>query len=65
MDGSTDSGSNEVLVVFCVKNGNAFEIQADCRYLALVKPTQADAEGLLSYLSEGLHPIKYFRSIFC
>ena len=31
------------------------KIQARCRYLALVKPTQADVEGLLSCLGEALH----------
>ena len=58
MDGSTDCGNTEielVLVTFCVKNDEAYEIQARCRYLALVKPTRADAEGLLSCLGEVLH----------
>ena len=58
MDGSTDCGNTEVelvLVAFCVKNDEAYETQARCWYLALVKPTRADAEGLLSCLGEALH----------
>ena len=38
-----------------MKNDEAYEIQARCRYLAFVKPTRADAEGLLSCLGEALH----------
>ena len=58
MDGSTDCGNTEVelvLVAFCLKNDEAYVIQAKCRYLALVKPTRADVEGLLSCLGEALH----------
>ena len=50
MDGSTDSGNLEVelvLVVFCVKDDSSCEIQARTRYLAVVKPTRGDADGLL------------------
>ena len=37
---------------FCVKDDNACEIQARSRYLAVVKPTQADADGLLDSLGK-------------
>ena len=57
MDGSTDSGNLEVelvLVVFCMKNDTAREIQACTRYLATVKPAQANADGLLASVDEAL-----------
>ena len=50
MDGSTDSGNLEVelvFAVFCKRDDSACEIRTYIRYLAVVKPTRADAEGLL------------------
>ena len=67
MDGSTDSSNNEVElvpVVFCVKNDGAHEIQTKFLYLALVKPTRADAEWLLKCLGEALHHMN-ISNIFC
>ena len=60
MDGSTDSGNLEVelvLVLFCVKNDDTYKMEACTRYLAVVKPTRADADGLLSCLGEALSRI--------
>ena len=60
MDGSTDSGNLEVelvLVVFCVKDDSSCEKQARTRYLAVVKPTRGDADGLLLGLGEALSRI--------
>ena len=51
MAGSTDSDSGnlevELILVsfFCVKDDNVGEIQARSRYLYVVKPTRADADG--------------------
>ena len=47
-------------MVVCVKDNIACEIQVRTRYLAVVKPTRADAEGLLNSLGEALSRMNIF-----
>ena len=57
MDGSTDAANTEVelvLVLYCSKYDVAREIRSCTRYLAVVNPTQGNAEGLIECLGRAL-----------
>ena len=57
MDGSTDAGNTEVelvLVLYCCKDDVAREVRSCTRYLAVVKPTHSNAEGLVECLGQAL-----------
>lgn len=53
MDGSTDTANMEVelvLVLYCCKDYVVHESRSCTRYLAVVRPTQSNAEGPIEYL---------------
>ena len=53
MDGSTDTANTEVelvLVLYYCKDDVAREMRSRTCYLAVVNPTQGNAEGLVQFL---------------
>jgi len=56
MDGSTDSGNVDdlVLIQYCTKDADAQEMRSCTRYLSLEVPMKADADGLIKYLDNTL-----------
>ena len=53
MDGATDVGNVEnkvVLMQYCASDDDNREIISCCRFLAIVEPTKADADGLIESL---------------
>ena len=57
MDGSTDKGrvENELFVIlFCKKDDTLKEVTTCARYLCVLEPTKADADGLVGCLSRAL-----------
>lgn len=57
MDGSTDKGKveNEVIVIqYCRVDETVEEVRSFSRFLRVVEPVKADADGLIKCLGEGL-----------
>ena len=57
MDGSVDKGKveNEILLVqYCQLDNDLEEVISCSRFLKLVEPRKADANGLVEYLGKGL-----------
>jgi len=57
MDGSTDKGKveNEVIVIqYCKVDEVIEEVRSFSRFLRVVEPMKADADGLIKCLGEGL-----------
>ena len=59
MDGSTDSGNVEELVVimFCKWDASVEEVRSCARYFAIQEPKRADANGLIECLGKALEPL--------
>jgi hypothetical protein len=57
MDGSTDAGNLEqelVLIVYCVKDEAAQQMNSCTRYLTVVNPEKGTADGLVDCLEKAL-----------
>ena len=57
MDGLTDKGKveNELIIIqYCTVNEKVEEVRSLTRFLRVVKPVKADADGLIVCLGEGL-----------
>ena len=60
MDGSTDKGrvENELFVIlYCHKDSNTEKVKTTVKFLSVVEPMKADADGLISCLNDALKPM--------
>jgi len=60
MDGSTDAGNTEqesIVALFCQKDDLKRKVKSRLRWLAMITPERADADGLLKCLSKSLEPL--------
>ena len=60
MDGSTDKGKVEIdlfVILYCHKDSNTEEVKTTVKFLSVVEPMKADADGLISCLNDALKPM--------